>query len=69
MRTAPPNSAKIYTYQVVAVSYIDYLIFSKKFKEAAEWCSKITLNSRIWEEKILIFEKEGQLEVIKLVYL
>jgi hypothetical protein len=36
---------------------------SKKFKEAVEWCSKITLNNKTWEEKILIFAKEGKLDV------
>jgi hypothetical protein len=47
----------------VALSYIDYLITCKQYKEAADWCSKIALSSKNWEEKILIFAKEGKLEV------
>jgi hypothetical protein len=48
---------------MVALNYIEFLIFSKKHKEAADWCSKIILSSKDWEEKILIFAKEGQLKV------
>lgn len=36
---------------------------SKQYKEAAEWCTKITMNGQNWEEKIVIFAKEGKLEV------
>lgn len=61
--SAPPNAAKVYTYDVVALNYIDYLIATKQYKEAADWCSKITLTSLNWEEKVLIFAKEGKLEV------
>ncbi|CAF0718867.1 unnamed protein product [Brachionus calyciflorus] len=64
IKKAPPNSAKIFTYQVVALNYIDYLIAAKEYKEAADWCSKITLTSKNWEEKILIFAKESKLEEI-----
>lgn len=64
IKNAAPNSAKIYTYQAVALNYIDYLIASKQHKEAADWCSKITLDNKNWEEKILIFAKEGKLEEI-----
>lgn len=45
------------------MNYIDYLIMCKQYKEAAEWCSQIKLNSKNWEEKILIFAKEGKLDV------
>lgn len=48
----------------MALKYIDYLIMSKQYKEAADWCSKITLTSKNWEEKIVIFAKEGKLDVI-----
>ena len=67
IKNAESNSLKIYNYQIVALNYIEYLIFTQKFKEAAEWCSKITLSNKDWEEKILIFAKEGQLEVGALV--
>lgn len=63
-KAQPPNTPKVYTHQVVALNYIDYLIICKQYKEAAEWCSKITLTSKNWEEKILIFAKEGKLDVI-----
>lgn len=59
-----PSKAVIYTYQVVALKYIEFLIASKKYKEAADWCSKITLDVKNWEQKILIFAKEGKLEEI-----
>lgn len=65
IKNAESNSVKTYTYQVVALNYIEYLIFSKKYKEASDWCSKISLSTKDWEEKILIFAKEGQLEVRK----
>ena len=45
------------------MKYIEFLIASKKYKEAADWCSKITLDVKNWEQKILIFAKEGKLEV------
>ena len=45
------------------MNYIDYLIMSKQHKTAAEWCSKIKMSAKIWEEKILIFAKEGKLDV------
>ena len=48
----------------MALKFIDYLIMSKQYKEAADWCSKITLTSKNWEEKIVIFAKEGKLDVI-----
>ena len=63
IKNAELNSLKLYNYELVALNYIEYLIFSKEFKEAAEWCSRIALSSKHWEEKILIFAKEGQLEV------
>ncbi len=47
----------------MALNYIEFLIFSAKYKEAAEWCSKISLSVKDWEEKIIIFAKEGQLDV------
>ena len=58
------KEAKIFTYQVVALKYIEFLIVSKQYKEAADWCSKIKLDVRNWEEKILIFAKDGKLEEI-----
>lgn len=51
-------------FKVVAMKYIEYLLFTKNYIEAADWCSKITLDSQNWEEKILIFAKEGRLEDI-----
>lgn len=60
------NSAeppKVFTYQVVGLNYIDYLLSIKEFKEAAEWCSKVAMTDKNWEEKILIFAKESRLEV------
>ena len=45
------------------MNYIDYLIMSKQHKTAAEWCSKIKMSAKTWEEKILIFAKEGKLDV------
>jgi hypothetical protein len=68
IRNTESNSLKIYNYQIVALNYIEYLIFTKEFKGAAEWCSKITLSSKDWEEKILIFAKEGQLEVSDILH-
>ncbi|RMZ95803.1 vacuolar sorting-associated 41 -like protein, partial [Brachionus plicatilis] len=59
-----PESPKVFTYQVVGLNYIDYLISAKEYKEAAEWCSKVTLSEKNWEEKILIFAKECKLEDI-----
>jgi hypothetical protein len=59
-----PNMAKEFTYQVVAIKYIDYLLAIKQYQEAAEWCSKITLSTSDWESKILIFAKEGKLDEI-----
>ena len=47
----------------VALNYIEFLIFTEKYKEAAEWCSQISLSVKDWEEKIIIFAKEGQLDV------
>jgi hypothetical protein len=47
----------------VALKNIDFLISEKKYKDAADWCCKISLGSKNWEEKILIFAKEGKLEV------
>ena len=63
IKVVSPNLIKIYTYQIVALNYIDYLISAKQYKNAADWCSKITLSSKNWEEKILIFAKEGRLDV------
>lgn len=54
-------------FKSVGTSYIEYLLFTKKFKEAAEWCSKILTDTNVWEEKILIFAKQGHLEVIRLI--
>jgi hypothetical protein len=55
--------------QIVSLNYIDFLLLSKQYKEAAEWCGKTALTSKDWEEKILIFAKEGKLEVKqKLLY-
>jgi hypothetical protein len=48
---------------VVALKYIDNLILNKQYKEAAEFCSKITIDAKIWEEKIFVFAKEGKLDV------
>ena len=62
---AAPNTIKFYTYQVVAGHYIDYLIMEKQYKTAAEWCSKIELSEKTWEEKVYIFAKEGHLDVKK----
>ena len=46
------------------MKYIEYLLFTKNYVDAADWCIKITLDSQNWEEKILIFAKEGRLEDI-----
>ena len=48
------------------MNFIDFLLLSKQYKEAAEWCGKTALPSKDWEEKILIFAKEGKLEVLNL---
>merc|ERR1712127_444389 len=42
----------------------EYLLFSKQYTEAADWCSRIILDSKNWEEKILIFAKEGKMDEI-----
>jgi uncharacterized protein YjaG (DUF416 family) len=48
-------------------------LYTKQFEEAAKWCAKILNESKItdekilekiWEEKIIIFAKESQLEAI-----
>jgi hypothetical protein len=54
---------KFIIFKSVGLNYIDYLLFKKKFKEAADWCTRILNDCKNWEEKILIFAKEGQLEV------
>ena len=48
---------------MVALEYIDFLLLTKRYKEAADWCGQINLDAKTWEEKILIFAKEGKLEV------
>ena len=52
----------------MGTTYIDYLLVKKQFQDAAEWCTKILVDCKSWEEKILIFAKESHLEVI-VVYL
>ena len=55
---------KLFTYETVCLKYIDFLLFSKDFTSAADWCTKIKLGTKNSEEKILIFAKQGQLESI-----
>jgi len=65
IKTAPATTEmKLFTYETVCFKYIDFLLFSKEFNAAADWCTKIKLDGKNWEEKILIFAKEGQLETI-----
>jgi hypothetical protein len=40
------------------------LLSAKQYKEASEWCSKISLSSSDWEARILIFAKEGKLDEV-----
>ena len=58
------NTIKVYTQQVVSLHYIDFLLMSKRYREASEWCGKVTLSAKVWEEKIVLFAKEGKLEEI-----
>lgn len=64
IKVAQATEVKVYTYELVAMKYIEHLLFTKRYAEAASWCSKITLDARNWEEKILIFAKEGRLHDI-----
>lgn len=64
IKVAQPTEVKVYTYELVAMKYIEQLLFTKRYAEAASWCSKIPLDARHWEEKILIFAKEGRLHDI-----
>jgi hypothetical protein len=40
------------------------MMYYDRYSEAASWCSRITLDSKNWEEKILIFAKEGKLDEV-----
>ena len=53
---------KLKSPATVMLAFLPYLIASKNYKEAADWCSKIKLSNKNWEEKILIFAKEGKLD-------
>ena len=64
IKRAPPHSIKTYTRHVVSLNYIDYLIATKEYERAAEWCAQTSLSVKLWEEKVIIFAKEGRLDAI-----
>lgn len=47
----------------IVLKYIEFLIISKRYIEAADYCNKKTLNKTEWEEKIIIFIENKQLQV------
>ena len=46
------------------MNFIDHLLVSNRFEEAAAWCTRIKLSAEAWEEKVLIFAKEDHLAAI-----
>ena len=64
IKRAAPHSIKTYTRQVVSLNYIDFLIATKEYAKAAEWCAQTALSVKLWEEKVIIFAKEGRLDAI-----
>jgi vacuolar protein sorting-associated protein 41 len=64
IKATNPSLIKTYSYELVVIQYIDYLLQTKQYREAADWCSKTSMDAKSWEEKILFFAIEGQLEEI-----